>query len=200
MNSIVRLAQPMILIKEHEPIVLAHDDPTTAPRDERNVIGNGRFENAGHEFERLVPWGILYDQPQQHIELQKYAAGFAALVPRHLSLYQSINSEPFKTALKFRVSFKAKAHIEFTTEESRHTEVRWKFTFQTDTKEGGNLMMDNQPCGNGWTEFSLDYERYGDTSPIVRSWFFIGVLPNNEPHPTDPKGIWVTDINVIPLD
>ncbi len=200
MNSIVRLAQPMILIKEHEPIMLAHDDPTTGPRDERNVIGNGRFENADYEFERLVPWGVLYDRPQQHIELQKYAAGFAALIPRHLSLYQGTNSAPFKTALNFRVSFKAKAPIEFSTEESRHTEARWKFTFQTDTKEGGNLMMGNLPCGNRWTEFSFDYERYGDTSPIVRSWFFIGVLPNTTPHPTDPKGIWVTDINVIPLD
>ena len=199
MNSIVRLAQPMILIKEHEPIVLAHDDPITAPRDERNVIGNGRFENAEYEFERLVPWGILYSHPQQHIELEKYKGGFSALIPRPLSLFQSISAKSIETALTFRVSFKAKASIAFVGEEQRYTEAKWKFTFQTVTKEGVDLVVAGESCGNAWTEYSFDYRR-SYTGPIVSSWFFIGVSPNDEPHPTDPKGVWVTDISIIPLD
>ncbi|WP_175650713.1 hypothetical protein [Pseudomonas sp. Marseille-P9899] len=200
MNRIVSLGQSMKLIKEHDPIALDHDNPLSGNRDERNVITNGRFENAESEFGPLVPWGILYDKPEGEIELAKYENGFAALIPRDLRLFQNVSPESFKDSLKFRISFKAKASIEFSTEEARHTECGLTFTFQTDTATGGNRMAGLRYCGHGWTEFSFDFERREDTAPLINAWFFIGSFDNYPPHPTNPKGVWFTDIKVIPLD
>lgn len=155
-----------------------------------NVLENWNFATG-----ELAPWQFSPSSYPTPVVFEKYGDRYAVLMREHVVIQQALNIPAHSTALNFLAKIKVKALIQ----PNRHNYTDFHLQCQFKTEMGVFFETISETVGNEWTPIERIITRKVHTDPVILLTVSIRVKSPDAPS-TDPVGIYVTDVELIPLD